>query len=415
MSAPSRAGSTAALLLAAVVGGAIAALAMASFVWAFESLIELVWTDLPDAIGVDPYRSWYLFVVPAIGGVLVGLGQKFLGNQPRPLGENIAAWRAGGHVETATVPATICNSLAALAAGGPLGFEAALVGLIGGIASWISRKIGAAGSLVRQAWGAERVDERHGLVTTAPYWIAAVSSLFIYRSLPFGELDFTFRFDDFSGHIGVADGLLVAGFAAAVAVPIAWAMAAVGRAETATLFGRSPVAIAVAGGIAFAAMAWVSEVVLFSGQQNVQRLITLGNDELAYITVAKWAALVVALLAGWRGGPIFPMFTAVAALAVLADALFDIGPNLVMVAGIAAVSLVMMRGSIPIAFILTLYAVPLTYSGVILVGCVGATIALAVGNALGLLPATEGHSPATTSPSVAPVGINAPALRDVDR
>jgi H+/Cl- antiporter ClcA len=192
-------------------------------------------------------------------------------------------------------------------------------------------------------------------------------------------------------------------------------MAVIGRAEISPFFQRSPILIAVGGGLAFAAMAWISDFVLFSGQQDMQRLVTLGNPELLYIAVAKWAALVIALFAGWRGGPIFPMFTAVAALAVVVDALFDIGPNLVMVAGIGAVGVVLARGSIAMAFILTLYAVPLTYSGVILVGCAGAAVGLGIGKSLGLLPATEEHSPDWPPPGLAPVGINAPAARELDR
>lgn len=415
MTASSRAGSTLFLLAAAIVGGAVAATAGAAFIWVFETLIELVWVDLPAELGVDPYRSWYLFAVPVIGGVLVGLGQMLFGNYPRPLGETIALWRSGGQIDPKTVPATVYNSLATLVAGGPVGFEAALTGLIGGIASWTADRVGAARSLVRQAWGAEAVDAHHGLVHNMPYWLAAISGLFVFRWLPFGDFDLGFRFSDFDGHIGVAEGLVSFGYAFVVAIPVGWAMAVVGRAETATFFQRSPIAIAVSGGLVFAAMAWISEFVLFSGQQDMQRLVTLGNAELTYVAVAKWAALVIALFAGWRGGPVFPMFTAVAALAVVVDAIFEIGPNLIMVAGIAAVGVVLARGSIAMAFVLTLYAVPLTYSGVILVGCAGAAVALVVGKNFGLLPATEEHSPSPSEQGLAPVGLDLPAVRDLDR
>jgi chloride channel protein, CIC family len=85
----------------------------------------------------------------------------------------------------------------------------------------------------------------------------------------------------------------------------------------------------------------------------------------------------------------------VAALAVLVDEVVGVGPDLLMIAGIAAVSVVFVRGSIPVALVLTLYAAPLSYAIVILVACVGAAAALAVARPLALLPAPpEESSPA---------------------
>ena len=42
---------------------------------------------------------------------------------------------------------------------------------------------------------------------------------------------------------------------------------------------------------------------------------------------------------------------------------------------------------LPLAFILTLYPVPLSYAAVILIGCAGAAVALAVARAVHVLPA----------------------------
>lgn len=180
-------------------------------------------------------------------------------------------------------------------------------------------------------------------------------------------------------------------FAALVTVPAAWAVGSAHRAEAATLFRRAPVLVGMAGGLLFALLAVGNELVLFSGQQGIQLLPTEGYStaELLYVAVAKWLALVIALTAGWRGGPIFPIYTSVAALAVACDGLAGVDAQLIMVAGIAAVSVVFLKGNIPLALVLSLYAVPFSYTGVMLVAAVGAAAALAVARHAGLVPAPE--------------------------
>ncbi len=207
-----------------------------------------------------------------------------------------------------------------------------------------------------------------------------------YRWLPYGQIDLGFRFERSVGFIGIGDALVVVVFAAVVAVPAAWAAHAVARAEGATGFRRSPVLVAMAAALVFATMALGSRFVLFSGQQGIQELVHLGTAELLYLTVAKWLALIIAFAAGWRGGPIFPLFFSVSALAVLSNDVIGTNSDLVMIAGIVAVSMVFLKGNIPAAFVLTLYVVPISFAGVILLGAVGAALALAIAGSLGALP-----------------------------
>jgi hypothetical protein len=70
-----RPGSTAALVGVAIAGGALAALITASFIWLYESGLDLVWNTVPERVGVDPYSSWWPFAILIGGGALVGLGQ----------------------------------------------------------------------------------------------------------------------------------------------------------------------------------------------------------------------------------------------------------------------------------------------------------------------------------------------------
>jgi H+/Cl- antiporter ClcA len=397
-----RPASLTALLVTALVTGAFAGLIAAAFIWLIEEGTALVWGELPEAIGVDPFDSWWIIVVPIIGGLLVGVGQIVLGNYPRPLEEAIATWKQGGHIDPDVAPKTAVNSAFALLAGGPVGFEAALTGVVGGTGTWVCERITSVGHLVRQAWGAEHIDGVPDTVRHLPYWLAAVAGLFTFHWLPFGSIDMGFRFTDFDGRLGVGGGLAAFAFGGLVAVPVAWAVAAVQRAEHASYFRRSPIIVGMAGGLAFALLAIPNELVLFSGQQGIQLLPDATTGDLVYIAIAKWAALVIALYAGWRGGPIFPTYVSVAAVGVLVDELVDVGPDIMIVAGIAAAGVVFARGSVPMAFILTLYPVQLTYASVILAGCIGGAAGLAIARSLGGLPTPPAPH---TFPPTDPVGI----------
>lgn len=384
--------------MSALILGALAGLIAAGFIWLVTEGTGLLWSDLPDAVGVDAFDSWWLFAVLIVGGGLVGVGQMVLGNYPRPLDEAVSTLKRDGHIEPAVAPKTAINSLVALTFGGPVGFEAALTGLLGGTATWIGTRIAVVGQLVRDAWGVDDADDVPRSVHQLPYWLAAIAGLFTYHWLPFGEIDFAFRFIDFDGRLGVGAGIAAFAFSALVVVPVAWAISVVVRAEKAMLFRRSPILVGMAGGFVIALLALPNEIVLFSGQEGIQLLPASDVGDLAYLTIAKWLALVVALYAGWRGGPIFPTYTSVAALAVIVDQLVDVGPGIMIVAGIAATGAVFLKGNIVMAFILTLYPVDLTYAGVVLVGCVGAAIGLAVARSLGVLPTP----PAENEPAATP-------------
>ena len=312
-----RPGSAAALVGVAIVGGALAALITASFIWLYESGLELVWNALPARVGVDPYSSWWPFAILIGGGLLVGLGQRLLGNYPESIEKVVDKWKNHERVEPRTIPATMVNSLLALIAGGPVGFEAALAGLLGGSATWIGDRIQTVRRLVRRAFGADDDESLPAALRQLPYWLAAVAGLITYRWLPFGQLDTGFRFGTFSGDLNVTTVLVSFGFAAIVSVPIAWAAHLANRAEDAARFRRAPIPFAMVAGLLFALLAMPTQLVLFSGQTGYQSLPELGYGTLAYLVVAKWVALVIALGAGWRGGPVFPLFFSVSAAAVL--------------------------------------------------------------------------------------------------
>jgi uncharacterized membrane protein len=65
-------------ILYSIVTGGIVGL----FVWSFLAILSVttrfLWVDLPNVINIG---SWTL-IVSVVGGILIGLSQKYLGNYP---------------------------------------------------------------------------------------------------------------------------------------------------------------------------------------------------------------------------------------------------------------------------------------------------------------------------------------------
>lgn len=378
------------LLGVAALAGAVAAVVGASFIFVVEEAVVVLWKHLPEALGVDPTAAPWILTIPVIGGALVGLGARYLGDYPESLEATLARWRAGGAPQPRAGPASAVNSLAALSFGGPLGFEAALTSVLGATVEAMNRHVRAAGHLVREAWGADRVDALPRAARRLPIWVSALVGLATFRTLPFGTLDLGFRLEPASSWAQPRDLAVAALVAALALLPSAWAMVVVRRAEHAGLHHRAPVLAGMLGGLLFAVLALGDGFVLFSGQQALPHVIGLDTGALVYLAVAKWAALVIALAAGWRGGPFFPLFLAVSALAVAVHQPLGVDPEVAIVAGIAAVCVVVVRGKVLVASVLALYVVPLAYAGTLLLSAATAAALLAalgrVGSPVHLLP-----------------------------
>jgi H+/Cl- antiporter ClcA len=106
--------------------------------WLFLSLVNVgiwfVWHYIPEELEAP---SYYTICVTTIGGVLIGLAQKYLGKYPRLMPEIISEYKETGRVEYRFVHHSTLTAIIALIFGASLGPEAALVGIIGGLCTWI--------------------------------------------------------------------------------------------------------------------------------------------------------------------------------------------------------------------------------------------------------------------------------------
>lgn len=388
-----------AVVAVAVGTGAIAGAVGAAFIWVVDVGIDLLWDRLPASIDAG---WWWVVAVPVAGGAFVGLGQRFLGNHPAPIRHYVAAWRSGGGIDAKDTPASLANSLSALVFGGPLGFEAALTGVVGGVGAWAGDSIGRAGHLLRQSWGWERVEQLPPALRKLPPWLAALAGVLTFRWLPFGSLHFGVEIPEPDTASSIVDALSAFGTAAVLAVPVAWLLVAVARSEEATLFRRSPIAIAVGGGLVVGLLALGSDLVLFSGQAGLGVIAETSTAELAYAGLAKAVALVVVYMAGWRGGPIFPLWFVAASLGAVAARGIGLDGLPVAVAAVATVGVAFFRGKVVPGVLLTMILVPFSAFGAVIAGAVGAATGLAVAGSAGLVP------------SVAPDGQAGPGHQERD-
>ena len=354
--------------LGALVGIPAAAVA-AVFLGFVHELQHWLWTDLPDALG-ESGPPWYLVLgLPVAGAAIVWIARTVLPGD-------------GGHtplhgIDPAPAPLSHAPGIV-LAAAGTLGF---------GLVLGPEAPVVALGSIVGVAVTSfARLAERDTKVLATAGAFAAISALFggpivagvmmtesaapalgamlVPALLPgfvaaaIGYVIFV-GFGDWGGldtpglvvpDLPLYSGTRVADLLVAVAVGAVTAIlvAGVTRFATETVAGRlkrwSMAAALLAGGLAVGLIALLadglgadSQDVLFSGQHSISPLVTEASTGVVLLLIAaKAVAYAVSLVAGFRGGPIFPAVFLGIGVATLPVVWFDVSPTFAVAAGAAA-------------------------------------------------------------------------------
>jgi H+/Cl- antiporter ClcA len=371
---------------AAVLGVGAAVVAL-GFLWAEHGLQEVLWHDLPDALGVDPH-PWFALAVTTVGGAAVGLVVRFApGNGgPRPAdGHGVGET----HVGLQSLPGIILASIVSLAVGASLGPEAPLLAVVAVFGPWIALRIGrdALGPLFTQAgigsvfallFGSPLASTFLGLEMLAvagrtlytqliPVLVASTTGFFGFRVIthhsltslanlelpPYPHLDFA--------HVPVAIAIGAAGAAAGL-VQIA-VFRFVDRALRP--LDRSPIRKATLGGIGIGLVALVAgEETLFSGEHELELLLNDAGAKsvatLALIIAGKVVANSLSMATGFRGGKIFPTVFIGGTLGIAIQQAFTSIPLAVAVAcGMAGATIVILRLPVFVILFVSFFSGPL--------------------------------------------------------
>lgn len=326
------------ILLSAAVGAGGGALA-AAYYYLLAGGLHLVWEVIAPLAGP-------IWVVTALGGLLVGLAIRYLGRpgEIAAVVDNIHLRR--GRIDIRQTPSMVVTSLLSISFGGSAGPEAPLVQIIGSLGSGLGDRLRLYGHLVRTltfcgmaaalgaffgaplggALFALEIPHRRGMEyyeALIPSLLSAFLSFEVFRLLVPGE-QVLFPFPELPSvtllNVGLGIGLGVAGAGAGVLFIALFR----GMGRGLGRLDHRPVLLAVLGGLGFGVVASLfpadlSPTMLFWGEYQTRDLL-LGFADLTQrfggmtvlflllMALARAVSVGLTLHSGFRGGFIFPLF-----------------------------------------------------------------------------------------------------------
>ena len=341
------------LVLAALLGAPVA-FAAGLFQTAIHDATHVVWDTVPDWLGQSEPATWYVVLVPAVGGLLVAAAIRLPGHGGHSPLEGLGM----GEVRLLDLPGILLAALATLGFGLVLGPEAPLIALGLGLGAAIVRLV--------------PLEQTEAQLLVLAGAFAAIAALF---GGPLVAAFLLFEVTAASGRIpahalgrALLPGFVAAGTGALVftgvndwpglhvselALPSLPAYDTVRIADLAWCIPLAAgIALVVAGllvglaAVVFRALAdRPVDLVLFSGQAELPGIVAEGSASvLALLVLAKGLAYALSLGSGFRGGPVFPAITIGVAVGVLAaDILPGLDTTPAIAVGIAAGTAAVLR------------------------------------------------------------------------
>lgn len=319
------------LVLSAVIG-VVAAL----FLAIVHFSTDFIWEKLPKSLH-EP--SLYPLIIGIIGGILVGLIQTKLGAFPYTMHENMAEFRKTGRIEYKNrLWKTILAAWIILSFGASLGPEAALVGMVGAMITWLVEhlriNLASKEELVNLGIGAmmsviflapfngvvQDIEHKNPVERKLPSWLRYLLSIvasfcalgafvLVKHLLPLPESIFGIRLSDHS--IWNWQNLIFALPVIILGVCFAFYFNGLETLVKRGLrFVQNKWVLALIGGISIGLLGMVSSYFLFSGEHQ---LIEMSSEVTTYswlflllIALGKPLLAAICVNTGWKGGLIFP-------------------------------------------------------------------------------------------------------------
>ncbi|WP_329336409.1 ion channel protein [Streptomyces sp. NBC_00663] len=333
------------LILPALAVGVGASLIFLGVSAAAEAFQDVLWRNLPDALGVGRYSVLWMLVMLTATGVAVGL---VVWKVPGHAGPDPATMGLDAPVLPLVVLPGLVLATALMLAGGPsLGPENPIIAVNVGIAFWLGRRL--LPRLPGGLWPALAEAATIGALFGTP----VAAALVISEALAGRQVKGALWDNVFAPLVAAAAGALTTTLVAHPSFDLhlpafgrpGWGdlLAAVVISSAAALFGmcavrafpyvhaafarlRHPMLALPVGGLVLGLLAAVGgRLTLFKGLEEVGEIAAHPDGwsagEFATMTVVKLAALLVAASCGFRGGRIFPAVFVGAALGLCAHAL----------------------------------------------------------------------------------------------
>ncbi|MDR0990657.1 MAG: chloride channel protein [Propionibacteriaceae bacterium] len=350
----------------------------AAVVWAFMRLVNLVtgwlWTDLAEVAG------WWFYpvIVCALGGLVIGLGQRFWGSLPAGMDEVLGEVKATGRYSYAGLWKMLLAAFLPLVLGGSIGPEAGLAGVIAALCTWAGDRLKRAG-LASEGFAEAGTAAALTAIFNAPLFglLAPVeggvgeagrnqptvlpksAKMTLYLAAIGGALLAMYLLNE---AVGGANGLprfgqttwhpsdvLKALPLVLIGVAAGWIFYAASKllgSLASRMPGKNVLKAVIAGVVLGLAGAWLP-LAMFSGESQLTVLMsdfaTIGAGALIVISVVKLVLTPLCISFGWRGGHIFPVIFAGVGLGYAASLLTGLDPVLCVTVVATATSAAIMR------------------------------------------------------------------------
>lgn len=388
------------LTLMAAGLGALAGIVTILFIRCFEAIQHVLWDKLPATLGLGNRYPFYTLLICTIGGLLVGLCIKYLGSYPKSIEESLEDFKKTKHFDYKHVPHAFVTSMVSLGFGAALGPEAALTTIIGGISTWINKRIkqsvsnidelqyasvaGVLGALFGSPIGAAALplseEDKHTkhlprLRALIPAIAAAIAGLLVFKALnsDSGYFDFNLLAYSFSP-IDLVKFIAPALAGAIMGLLFVWSHGFFTR--LVKPIQKNTVLLAVVGGLLLGALAMITPLALFSGHEGIQTLIYDYGTTSALVFIGFALVKVLAassgLATGWKGGQFFPvMFIGAAAGLGMSYLIGSINPTLGLATGLSAALAAVLKKPVAAAILAMFFFPPNLYVTVALAALLG--------------------------------------------
>ncbi|WP_430534911.1 chloride channel protein [Listeria rocourtiae] len=315
--------------------GAFVAILSFLFIVTINQLIGLLWNNPHDAF---PNPSYWPLIICPIGGIFVGLTQKYIGTYPSEMDEVMGEFHKNGRVEyRGRIWRNIAAAIIILTFGASLGPEAALVSICAGLVTWVGDRlsftyqerkdftefgIGTMLSIifVTPFYGIAATQEKRPKIQDKKLHAQKIIIYVISIATGLLLLHYLLGLRGDSGLFVLLGQSTISWPELLLFIPLVFAGKYFGLIYG--LFGKivtwitkrlphNPIILAVIGGCALGIAAYFLPYMLFSGEHYFPDITNASKNMsfllLLTVGLAKLFITKVCLGTGWRGGHIFPV------------------------------------------------------------------------------------------------------------